>query len=57
MCTTCVAQGVTYVGGAVVGLRVLAARTTRRRARGLLPALPVPGEAVPVEQEPERAQA
>lgn len=34
MCATCVAQGVVYVGGAVAGLQVMAARARRRGASG-----------------------
>ena len=30
MCATCVAQGVAYVGGAVAGLQVMAARARQR---------------------------
>lgn len=33
MCAACVAQGVAYVGGAVAGLQVMAARA-RQRGRG-----------------------
>ena len=33
MCTACVAQGITYVGGAVVSLRVMAARAQAKRLR------------------------
>jgi hypothetical protein len=33
MCAACVAQGVAYVGGAVAGLQVMAARARQRRAR------------------------
>jgi hypothetical protein len=33
MCASCVAQGVTYVGGAVAGLQVMAVRARRRRER------------------------
>jgi hypothetical protein len=32
MCAACVAQGVAYVGGAVAGLQVLAARARGRRS-------------------------
>lgn len=33
MCVTCVAEGATYVGGAVVGLRLMAARAGMRTRR------------------------
>ncbi len=33
MCAACVAEGVTYVGGSVGILRVMAYRATRRRVR------------------------
>lgn len=33
MCASCVAQGVTYVGGAVAGLQVMAVRARRWRVR------------------------
>jgi hypothetical protein len=32
MCAACVAQGAVYVGGALTGLQVMAARARRRRA-------------------------
>jgi poly(3-hydroxybutyrate) depolymerase len=32
VCANCVAQGVVYVGGAVAGLQVMAARARHRRA-------------------------
>lgn len=32
MCANCVAQGAVYVGGAVAGLQVMAARARHRRA-------------------------
>jgi hypothetical protein len=34
MCASCVAQGAVYVGGAVAGLQVMAARARHRRAAG-----------------------
>lgn len=34
MCASCVAQGTVYVGGALAGLQVMAARARRRRAVG-----------------------
>lgn len=52
MCAACVAQGITYVGGAVGTLRLMAARAEHKRQRsrddeppsvepaGLLPAEP-----------------
>lgn len=33
MCAACVAQGVVYVGGALTGLQVMAARAKARRQR------------------------
>jgi hypothetical protein len=33
MCAACVAQGVTYVGGALAGLQVMAVRAKSRRRR------------------------
>lgn len=33
MCATCVAQGVAYVGGALAGLQVMAARAAAKRRR------------------------
>jgi hypothetical protein len=33
MCAACVAQGVTYVGGAVTALQVMAVRAKSKRAR------------------------
>jgi len=41
MCASCVAQGVVYVGGAVAGLQVMAARARHRRA-GTSAAAPAP---------------
>ena len=41
MCATCVAQGVTYVGGALAALQVMAARARASR-RPLEPELPDP---------------
>jgi hypothetical protein len=39
MCANCVAQGAVYVGGALAGLQVMAARARHRRA-GEPPDLP-----------------
>lgn len=44
MCAVCVAQGITYVGGALGGLQVMAARAKARRQRD-------EAEGVPVEHE------
>jgi hypothetical protein len=48
MCATCVAQGVTYVGGALAALQVMAARArSGRRSEADAAALePTPGEPV-----------
>jgi hypothetical protein len=40
MCANCVAQGAVYVGGALTGLQVMAARARSRRRTGV-PAVPV----------------
>ena len=45
MCAACVAQGVVYVGGALTGLQVMAARARNRRPA----ARPAPEGAEPVE--------
>lgn len=38
MCASCIAQGSVYVGGALVTLRVMAARSTPKRNRAPLEA-------------------
>jgi hypothetical protein len=40
MCAACVAQGVAYVGGALAGLQVMAARASAKRRRSDDPAAP-----------------
>ena len=44
MCATCVAQGVTYVGGALATLQVMAARAKSRRARSSSTSTSTPGD-------------
>ncbi|HEY3140687.1 MAG TPA: hypothetical protein VGJ86_06140 [Acidimicrobiales bacterium] len=34
MCAVCVAQGITYMGGALAGLQVMGARAKYKRGRG-----------------------
>lgn len=48
MCAACVAQGIVYVGGALGGLQVMAARAKARRGGD--------DPAPPSEPEPERAE-
>ena len=47
MCASCVAQGVVYVGGALTGLQVMAARARARRPAGAPTATETPPEAGP----------
>jgi hypothetical protein len=54
MCAACVAQGITYVGGAVGGLQVLRARA-RARTRRLGKATRVDAEAVDAERAADGA--
>ena len=58
MCAACVAQGITYVGGALGGLQVMAARAKAKRQKPSEPELPeaeVPE--VPKAEVPEREEA
>jgi hypothetical protein len=48
MCANCVAQGAVYVGGALAGLQVMAARARHRRAGEPLDVAP---ETTPVGDE------
>ena len=63
MCATCVAQGVTYVGGALAGLQVMAVRARARRLRSTDPSTagPLGAEAPDVstvsDGEPSRTGA
>jgi hypothetical protein len=54
MCAACVAQGITYVGGAVGGLQVLRARA-RARSRRLGRAARVHADAVETERAADGA--
>lgn len=49
MCATCVAQGVTYVGGALAGLQVMGARAKAKRARSTEISTPAESPASPTE--------
>ncbi|MGH9210750.1 MAG: hypothetical protein ACRD2C_08710 [Acidimicrobiales bacterium] len=57
MCAACVAQGVTYVGGALAGLQVMAVRARAKRGRAADDAVPADaldpslGDAEPVEPD------
>jgi hypothetical protein len=53
MCATCVAQGVAYVGGALGGLQVMAARARSRRSRSAPPSGPDPGSTSADGQPPD----
>ena len=45
MCANCVAQGAVYVGGALTGLQVMAARARARRRAGAEAATDAPPDA------------
>lgn len=47
MCANCVAQGAVYVGGALTGLQVMAARARARRRAGAEAATDAPPAAAP----------
>jgi hypothetical protein len=47
MCASCVAQGVVYVGGALTGLQVMAARARARRPAGAPTVTETPPEVAP----------
>jgi len=49
MCAACVAQGITYVGGALGGLQVMAARAKAKRQKPQEAEVPEMPE-VPVEE-------
>lgn len=55
MCAACVAQGVAYVGGALAGLQVMAARASARRRRGELGGEPSSDTAPLVDRSDESA--
>jgi hypothetical protein len=55
MCAACVAQGVAYVGGALAGLQVMAARASAKRRRNEA-GEPASDAGSPIDQ-PERADA
>jgi hypothetical protein len=55
MCAVCVAQGVTYVGGALASLQVMAARAKAKRKLSYPPEVPDSPTEAP-DPEPELAR-